>query len=90
MGESIVYALKIALAIACALAFFGAIMALVGILLNLGSTSIFGEIVGVVSVYLPFQPAVVFGTILTCMNAILAFLVGRKIYHITNSTYQAS
>ena len=90
MGESLVYAIKIALAVACTLAFVTAIITLVGLLSAFIANTMLGEIMGLISIYLPFSPAFVFGAVSTTITACLAFLVARKIWDLTGATYKMS
>ena len=90
MGESIVYALKVALAVAVFLAFMSAIITLISFIVSLASTSVIGEVIGLISIYLPFNPASVFASIGTAISAIIAFLVARKIFTLSINTYQAT
>lgn len=85
MGETIVYALKIALAITVAATFSAAIIAFVGGLTTLAFDSIVGEVLLLISVMLPFSPLPVFGAIQLSITAILAFLVARKIYDLCSN-----
>lgn len=90
MGESLVYAIKIGLAVACSLAFVAAVITLVSLLSAFVANSMLGEIIGIISIYLPFNPAWVFGIVSSTVTAILAFLVARKIWDITGATYKMS
>lgn len=90
MGETLVYAIKIALAVACALAFVAAIITLIGLLTSFVANTMLGEIIGLISIYLPFNPAAVFGVVASTITACLAFLVARKIWDITGATYKMS
>lgn len=90
MGESLVYTIKIALAVAASMAFVVAIITLMSFLISLGTSSILGEIFGLISVYLPFNPALIFGTISTTIIGIIAFLIARKVWYITGATYKMS
>lgn len=80
MGESLVYAIKVALAIAIATTFASAIIVVVNLLSSIVIHSVVGEVFGLMSVFLPFSPAPVFGAIVLSMSAILAFLVAKKVY----------
>lgn len=80
MGESLVYGIKVALAIAIATTFASAIIVLVNLLSSLVLHSVVGEVLGLLSVFLPFTPGPVFGAITLSMGAILSFLVAKKIY----------
>lgn len=90
MGNSIVYAIKIALAVAATMAFVAAILVILSFLISLGTSSVLGEVFGLISVYLPFSPATVFGTVSATIVAILAFLVARKVWDLTSATYKMS
>lgn len=83
MGESLVYAIKIGLAIACTAAFVAAIITLVSLLVSFVGNSMLGEIIGLISIYLPFNPAPVFATVSSTITAILAFLVAKKVWSMT-------
>lgn len=83
MGESLVYAIKIALAVAASMAFVAAIITLVSLLVSFTTSSILGEVIGVISVYLPFNPGTVFASISTTIIAIIAFLIAHKIWSMT-------
>ena len=80
MGESLVYGIRVALAIAIATVFAAAIVVLMNCLTTLVFGSVVGEIFGIISVFLPFSPAPVFASIALSITGILAFLVARKIY----------
>lgn len=90
MGESIVYAIKIGLAIAIAGVFAAAIVVLVSGLFSLVLSSIVGEVLSIISVCLPFSPVPVFSAIQLSMGAILAFLVAKKIYNLCSDALVAS
>lgn len=86
MGESIVYGIKIALAIAIAGVFAGAIVVLVSGLISLAFDSIVGEVLSIISVCLPFNPVPVFSAFQLSIAVILAFLVAKKIYNLCSDT----
>lgn len=90
MGESIVYALKMALAVVVFTAFMAAIITVIALITSASSSTALGEVIGLISVYLPFNPAVVFGALSTMFAGLLAFLVAKKIYTLTNNTYQST
>lgn len=83
MGESLVYAIKIALAVAATMAFVAAIITIVGLLTAFVANTMLGEILGVISVFLPFNPSAVFGSVMSTLTAILAFLVAKKVWSMT-------
>ena len=90
MGESIVYGLKMVLAVAVFVAFMAAITTVVALIVSASSSTALGEIIGVISVYLPFNPAAVFGALTTCIAALISFLIAKKIYTLMNNTYQST
>lgn len=90
MGESVVYAIKIGLAVAIASVFAAAIVVLVSGLFSLVLTSIVGEVLAIISVCLPFNPVPVFGAFQLSMAGILAFLVAKKIYNLCSNALLAS
>ena len=90
MGDSVVYAIKIALAVACTMAFVVAVITLISFLSSLVTSSVLGEVFGLISVYLPFNPATIFGTVSSTIVGIIAFLVARKIWDLTGQTYKMS
>lgn len=85
MGELIVQGLKYALFIALAVAFAGAILTLLNLLVTVVMGSIIGEVLALVSMYLPFNAYDVFSAISTSLNAILAFLAARACYALVAS-----
>lgn len=88
MGDSIVYAIKIALAVACTTALVVAIVALTSLMISLTTSTILGEIFGLISVYLPFNASLVFGSISAGIVAIISFLVAHKVWDLTGATYK--
>lgn len=90
MGDSVVYAIKIALAVAATMVFASALITFLSLLAALTSSTILGEIIGLISVYLPFSAATVFGSMSTTIVAIISFLVARKIWELTGHTYKMS
>lgn len=82
MGNSAVYAVKIAVIASLTVAFFTAIS---GLLVNLGTFTLvgntgFSEIIALIGLYLPFSPVLFMTTISLGMSAVITFLVARKIY----------
>lgn len=90
MGETIVYALKLALAIATGLAFFAAILSLLALINSLTFGNVFTQVLGLVSIYLPFKPKTPFMTLATFMSAVLAFLCARKAFQLLHVTHKDS
>ena len=60
MGSAIVYGIKIAMTVACALAFFGAVTTILGFLTSFVVPNILKEVIGLISIYLPFNAGTVF------------------------------
>lgn len=88
MGESLVYAIKVGLAVSLTMTFVAAIITIVSLLTSFVTNSILGEVMGLISIYLPFNPAVVFGVLEGTFIAILSFLVAQKIWNLTGQTYR--
>lgn len=80
MGSAIVYGIKIAMTVACALAFFGAVTTILGFLTSFVVPNILKEVIGLISIYLPFNAGTVFTGLSSIIVAILSFLVARKVY----------
>lgn len=80
MGELIVQGIKYALFISIAIAFAGAILTLLNLIVSVVMGSIIGEALGLVSMFLPFDAYAVFSAIATILDAILAFYVARACY----------
>lgn len=87
MGESLIYAIKVSLAVALTMTFVAAIITLVSLLTSFVTTSILGEVMGLISIYLPFNPATVFGVLESSIIAILSFLIAHKIWDLVGATY---
>lgn len=90
MGETIVYAIKVALAVAAGLAFVAAIVTLIGLMSGFTIPGVFGEIIGLISVYLPFSPKSVFSTFLAIIGGIIAFICAKKAYEVLTTVYKSS
>lgn len=82
--------IKIAASISFALIFAAAIMALLGHIEMVISTSVVGEIFGILSVVLPFHAGTIFFSIILVLDAILAFLVARKTYELVSNLISVS
>lgn len=83
MGNSAVYAIKVALTVSATLAVVVAINALIGGVSTFATNTPLGEIIALISIYLPFSSGYFFGIIGTAITAILAFIVAKKIYELT-------
>lgn len=88
MGELIVNGIKWAFIIGLALTFMTAINALINLLASVATTSVIGEVLGIFSNCLPFSASAVMGGITTVLNAILSFMVAKKIYDLTSAKIQ--
>lgn len=86
MGESIVYGIKIALSIACAVAFFAAVLTIISLLSSIVVDSVLGETLALIAVYLPFNPTLVFTGIATVATGIISYLIARFIWNLTVTT----
>ena len=71
--------LKIVASVGFAVLFATAIALLLNTVEEFVATSIIGEVFGIISVCLPFNPATVFGALWFIINAILTFLIARRI-----------
>ena len=80
MGDSVVYAVKVSLSVAAGLAFFVVLQALINSFASWAATGVVFEIFALVSMFLPFNALAVMTSLLASITAILAFLVGKKIY----------
>lgn len=90
MGESIVYALKIALAVAVFIAFSSAVLILLASVVRLATSTILGEIIGLISVYLPFNPANTFALVSSAITVCCGFLISKKIFGTMTNTYEST
>ena len=90
MGNSVVYAIKIAFVVSATLAFVVALNLLISGITNFATNTALGEIIGLISIYLPFSANTVFGLLLTSMSAILAFLVAKKLYEYLITAQEAA
>ena len=84
MLETVFNFLKISIIIAIAAVFMVAINTLINMISLIIIDSVFGEILTIISDCLPFNAAAVFGVLGTAMEAILAFLVAKKIFDLTS------
>lgn len=80
MGNTAVYAIKIAIIISALAVFVGAITTLFNLLSALSTSTVIGEVLGLISVYLPFDPTPSIAILLTSITAIVTFFIARKIY----------
>lgn len=83
VAEGAVNIIKIVASIIFATVFASAVVNLFAFLGNVASLSIVGEVIGIVSMCLPFNAFVVFSGLYSIIVAILAFLVGRRVYILT-------
>lgn len=90
MGESAVFAIKLAFIIGITSTFLVSVLALVGLVQNVVIDSALGEVMRLISVYLPFNPAQFFSILATIFTALISFLVARKGYDILMQTQKAN
>lgn len=81
---------KFTLLILFAYSFFIAIQSLIQVISNIVITSIIGEFFALISVYLPFNANVIFGAIITICDAILAFIIARKIWNMYKELFASA
>lgn len=90
IGSLIITVFKIIASVAFAVIFAGVIMTLLGFVQNAVFTSVVGEFFGLISMCLPFSPNIVFSGIWVMCDAILVFLIGRKLYILTSDLIRTS
>lgn len=90
MGNTVVYAIKIALTVAATMALVVAINAIVMGLVDFTVNSALGEIIRLICIYMPFHPGPFFATIIATMTAIISFLIAKKIYELTMKAQAAA
>lgn len=84
MLETVFNILKIAVIVAIASLFMSAINGLIGFLGSLLFGGVIVEILGILSCCAPFNAMAVFGSLITVCNAILSFLIAKKIFDLTS------
>lgn len=82
MGNSIVYAIKIAFIVGISITFGTAIITLVSLLTTVITNTALDEIIALISLYLPFNPAQFFGSFVLLISGLISFLIAFKLYHI--------
>lgn len=90
VGSVIITVFKIIASVAFAVIFAGVIMTFLGMIQTAVFTSVVGEVFGILSMCLPFSPAIVFSGIWVMCDAILVFLIGRKVYILTSDLIKTS
>ena len=80
MGDSIIYAVKVSLAVAAGLAFYVILQTLINTIAVFAFGNVVFEIFALVSMFLPFNALAVMLSLSASITAILAFLIGKKIY----------
>ena len=83
MGNTAVYAIKIAITVATTMAVVVAINGLISGVATFATNTPLGEIIALISIYLPFSSGYFFGIIGSAITAMLAFIVAKKIYELT-------
>lgn len=84
MLETVFNVLKVSVIVAIAAVFMVAINTLINLFSFVVVNSVVGEILTIISDCLPFNAAAVFGVLITAMEAILAFLIAKKIFDLTS------
>lgn len=90
MGDTAVYAIKVAITVAATMAFVVAITTLFNLVVVFSGNTVLGEIIALISVYLPFNAGQLFALISAGTTAILAFLVAQKVYDLTTYAQKAA
>lgn len=90
MGETIVYAVKIAAAIAAAVAFIAAIDIIIGLIPQFSINAYFSEVIRLVGLYLPFNPRTIFTLLSTLIGSVFVFLAARKIFQLLHTVHKDS
>lgn len=84
MLETVFNILKVSVVVVIAGVFLVAINTLINLISIVFVGTVFNEILIVISDCLPFNAAAVFFGLLAAMNAILAFLIAKKIFDLTS------
>lgn len=84
MLDTVFRILKITAIVAVASAFMVAINAIFSLIISIATNNVIGEILGIMSCCLPFNALAVFGGLFVACNAILAFLIAKKIFDLTS------
>lgn len=90
VGSVIITVFKIIASVAFAVVFAGVIMTFLGMIQNAVFTSVVGEFFGLISMCLPFSPNIIFSGIWVFCDAIIVFLIGRKVYMLTSNLIKTS
>lgn len=80
MGETIVYGLKVAAAVAGGVVAIALFNSLFGIITLPQFSNEFAEVIRLVSIYLPFKPGILIDYLTTILTGVIGFLVGYIIY----------
>ena len=89
MLDTVFRLLKISVITAVCASFMIIISNLISMLTSLIFHNVVGEFFSLISMYLPFNASIVFGMIGTSISAILAFLIGKKIFDLTSWSISA-
>lgn len=90
MGESLVYAIKIAIVVAATMAFTVAIITLFNLIVVFTGSTVLGEIIALISIYLPFSGGQFFAIVSASITAILAFLCAQKVYELLTNAQKSA
>lgn len=87
MIETAFHILKISIIVALCAVFMTAIATFLNLITTLVFHSVIGEVFALASMYLPFNAHTIFGAIIMACNAILSFLIAKKIFDLTSWSF---
>lgn len=90
MGESIVYAIKCALVAVAVGLFITATTTLFSLVVSFSYSTIVGEVIGIISMCLPFATFPVANSMLSAFDAILLWVVARKLFSMTRKGVEST
>lgn len=89
MLDTIFNILKVSVIIVICSVLMIAINALLSFITTLLFANVIGEVMAIISACLPFNALAVFGGIIVACNAILSFLIAKKIFDLTSWSVSA-
>lgn len=89
MLDTLFNILKVSVIIVICSVLMIAINALLSFITTLLFTNVIGEVMAIISACLPFNALAVFGGIIVACNAILSFLIAKKIFDLTSWSVSA-
>lgn len=90
MGETIVYGIKSVLVAAALALWIAAIVSITSTIFEFTSNTIVGEALGIISMCLPFNAGAVFASVVASFDAIITFVIARKIYSMVMKSNEAT